>query len=104
MKKKSFCLDKICSLYKEWQYLSNNHKKCSKIRIEKFQKDLENTCNLVGKNAIHEITTDKCRDAKRKAEDISFLKDQISERKAKFWTHDSVYDSKICAKQVKTVS
>ena len=78
MKKKSFCLDKICSLYKEWQYLSNNHKKCSKSRIENFQKYSENTCNLVGKNAIHEITTDKCRDAKRKAEDISYQKGKQS--------------------------
>ena len=59
---------------------------------------------LVGKNTILEITTDKCRDTKREAEDIAFLNDQVSERKAKFWTHDSVYDSKICAKQVKTVS
>ena len=74
MKKKSFCLDKICILYKEWQIL-NGQRKSSKNRTEKFQKELKNTCNLVGKNAIHEIKTDKCRDDKRKHEDISFLKD-----------------------------
>ena len=52
MKKKSFCLDKICSLYKEWQYLSNNHKKCSKSRIEKFQKYLENTVRPRGTRSM----------------------------------------------------
>ena len=47
MKKKSFCLDKICILYKEWQIL-NGQRKSSKNRTENIQKELKNTWNLVG--------------------------------------------------------
>ena len=59
---------------------------------------------MIRKNAIHEVTIDICRDDKRKAKDVSFVKDQASDRIAKFWTHDSAYDSKTSAKQVGWVS
>ena len=101
MKTKRFCLDRICNLYKDWDRLKRNELTASEKSISKFLKVLEKTCNLVGKNAIHEIKTDKCRDKKRKLEDETFVKDQVTTRIGKFWTSDSKYDSKINAKKVR---
>ena len=101
MKTKRFCLDQICNLYNDWDRLRRNELTASEKSISKFLKVLEKTCNLVGKNAIHEIKTDKCRDKKRKLEDETFVKDQVTTRIGKFWTSDSKYDSKINAKIVR---
>ena len=75
MKTKRFCLDQICSLYKKWDSLRNNELTASEKSISSFLNELEKTCNLLGKNAIHEIKTDKCRDEKRREEDVTFVED-----------------------------
>ena len=41
------------------------------------------------------------REEKRREEDVTFVEDQIKARKGKFWTADSIYDSKINAKKVR---
>ena len=64
IKKKSFCLDQ-------------NPEKT----ISSFLSELEKTCNLVGKNAIHEIKTDKCRDEKRRGCNICRGPNQNKKRK-----------------------
>ena len=58
MKTKRFCLDQICSLYKKWDNLRRTEHTESEKSISSFLSELEKTCNLVGKNAIHEIKTD----------------------------------------------
>ena len=88
-------------MYNKWNRLRLNEWGASDKSISCFEEELEKTCNLVGKNAIHEIQIDKCRDQKRKSEDVRFVKDQITTRVGKFWTSDSKYDSKINAKKVR---
>ena len=91
MKTKRFCIDQICLLYNKWNRLRLNEWGASEKFISCFEKELEKTCNLVGKNAIHQIQTDKCRDQKRRSEDERFVKNQITTREGKFWTSDSIY-------------
>ena len=91
MKTKRFCIDQICLLYNKWNRLRLNEWGASEKIISCFEKELEKTCNLVGKNAIHQIQTDKCRDQKRRSEDERFVKNQITTREGKFWTSDSIY-------------
>ena len=81
MKTKRFCLDQICSLYKKWDSLRNNERTASEKTISSFLNELEKTCNLLGKNAIHEIKTDKCRDEKRRGCDICRGPNQNKKRK-----------------------
>ena len=81
MKTKRFCLDQICSLYKKWDSLRNNERTASEKTISSFLNELEKTCNLLGKNAIHEIKTDKCRDEKRRGCNICRGPNQNKKRK-----------------------
>ena len=81
MKTKRFCLDQICSLYKKWDNLRRSEHTASEKSISSFLSELEKTCNLGGKNAIHEIKTDKCRDEKRRGCDIFRGPNQNKKRK-----------------------
>ena len=103
MKAKNFGARKICDLYEKWRSINRHKKSCSKLKKEKFQSELNNICDLVGKFYEHEILSNRLLTQKQKEEDLKFIQVQRTDRISKFSTNDRVYFEKSCAKAARDI-
>ena len=84
MKRKDTCKAKILNLYEKWRSMTKNDgkKSLSAAVTLRFKDELSSLCDLLAQDVIHQIEVDRSRTQAQRTEDIKFLQDQKSERKA----------------------
>ena len=87
--------NKIVKLHDDWRKMARNFTKTKGSTNDKFQNELLRIFDIAAKDSEKIIGTDRFRTVAQRSEDLSFLIDQRTKRKARFSSRDPQYEKKI---------